>query len=62
MPELLHEQAKSENIVLELKKLLEETREKKAMLEELKKLKIGLGEKGVNDRVTEGIIRYLMKA
>ncbi len=59
VPELLHGQASSVNISRELKKLLEETPEKTEMLEELRKLKAGLGEKGVNERVAEGIIKCL---
>lgn len=59
VPELLHEQANSDNMAFEIKKLLEETPERKLMLEELKKLKAGLGEKGVNLRITEGIIKCL---
>ena len=59
VPELLHGQANSTNITLELRKLLEATPERAAMQEELKKLRAALGGKKVNERVTEGIIECL---
>jgi lipid-A-disaccharide synthase len=59
VPELLHDQANRANIFLELEKLIEETPERIKMLEEIRKLKRGLGEQGVNGRITEGIISCL---